>query len=182
MVLAEHGSDATSCDGFAAASTKGAALGMVMSLAVGHPFVVEEGPSIERLAAVPAHETLWVPLGVEGRDVVLHDGGVAARTLGGKHVVVVLAAVGLSVAFVEAFLAESIPALCAEEVLRVPRLVQGCYAFVQDGSVAVSTSRREQIVVVGLAVRPALTLEEVLGAQLLVAMRACEVFRVPGLA
>lgn len=72
-----------------------------------------------------------MPLGVEGRDVVLHDGGVAARTLGSKHVVVILPAVGLSVAFVEAFLAERIPALSAEEVLRMPRLVQGCYTFLQ---------------------------------------------------
>lgn len=72
-----------------------------------------------------------MPLGVECGYVVLHDGRIAAGTLGGKHVVVVLAAIWLSVAFVEALLAESIPALRAEEVFWVPRFVQCCYAFLQ---------------------------------------------------
>lgn len=72
-----------------------------------------------------------MPLGVEGGNVVLHDGRVAARTLGGEHVVVVLAAVRLSVAFVEALLAERVSALRAEEVFGMPRLVQRCHAFLQ---------------------------------------------------
>lgn len=79
----------------------------------------------------PADEALGMPLSVEGGNVVLHDGRVAACTLGGEHVVVVFAAVRLSVSLVEALLAESIPALCAEEVFWMPRLVQGSHTFLQ---------------------------------------------------
>lgn len=50
---------------------------------------------------------------------------------------------------------------------------------VEDGSVAVGAARREQVVVVGLAVRAAVALEEVPGAELLRAVRAREVLRVP---
>lgn len=114
---------------------------MIVGLAIWHSFVVEERPSIEWLATIPADEALGMPLGVEGGNVVLHDGRVAASTLGGEHVVVVLAAIRLSVAFVEALLAESISALCAEEVFRMPRLVQGCHTFVQDWPVAVGAPR-----------------------------------------
>lgn len=51
--------------------------------------------------------------------------------------------------------------------------------YIEDGSVAVGAARREQVVVVGLAVGPTLALEEVPGAELLVAVGAGEVLRVP---
>lgn len=70
-----------------------------------------------------------MPLGVEGGDVVLHDGSVAATALGSEHVVVVVFAVGLAILLVEALVAEGVAALAAEEVLRVPRLVQRRHAF-----------------------------------------------------
>ena len=72
-----------------------------------------------------------MPLAVEGRDVVLHDGAVTTSALGREHVEVVLAAVGLTVALVEALLAELLAALGAEEVLRVPGLVQRRHAFLR---------------------------------------------------
>lgn len=50
---------------------------------------------------------------------------------------------------------------------------------VEDRSVAVSASGREQVVVVRLAVGPAVALEEIPGAELLVAVSAGEVLRVP---
>lgn len=123
-----------------------------------------------------------MPLSVEGGDVVLHDGGVAAATLGREHVEVVVPAVGLAVLLVEAVLSEGVAALGAEEVLRVPRLVQRRHTFVKDGAVAVGTAGGEEVVVVGFAVRLAVALEEVAGAQLLVAVGAGEVLGVPGLA
>lgn len=85
----------------------------------------------EESCTYPAHEAFWVPLGVEGRDVILHNGRIAACTFWSKHVVVVLPTVGFPVAFVKALVAESISALSTEEVLRVPRFVQGCYTFLQ---------------------------------------------------
>lgn len=50
---------------------------------------------------------------------------------------------------------------------------------IKDWSIAVGASGREQVVVVRLAVGPAVALEEVPGAQLLVAVRAGEVLGVP---
>jgi hypothetical protein len=147
-----------------------------------------------------------MPLGVERRDVVLHDGACAAAALGREHVKVVVLAVRLAVLLVEAALAELLAALRAEEVLRVPRLLQRRHAFlskfnmqkttiflsvwkigfarsyVENGPVAVGAARRKQIVVVGLAVGRAVALKEVARAQLGVALLASEVLRVPGLA
>lgn len=180
--LPEHGGDAATCNGLVASCAQRASLGVVMGLAVRHALVVEEGASVEGLAAVPADEALRVPLCVEGGDVVVHDGRVAAATLGREHVEVVVAAVRLPVLLVEAVVAERVPALGAEEVLRVPGRVQRRHAFVEDGAVAVGAARGEQVVVVDLAVRAAVALEEVLGAQLLVAVGAREVLGVPGLA
>lgn len=123
-----------------------------------------------------------MPLRVQRRDVVLHNGAVAAIALRGKHLEVVVAAVRLAVALMESLLAELLAALGAEEVLRVPGLVQRRYALVQNGAVAVGAARAEQIVVVRLAVREAVALEEIAGAQLLAAVVAREVLRMPCLA
>lgn len=54
--------------------------------------------------------------------------------------------------------------------------------YIENGSVAIGTSRAKQIVVVGLAEGLAVALEKVARAQLLGAVGAGEVFRVPGLA
>jgi len=55
-------------------------------------------------------------------------------------------------------------------------------AYVEYGSVAVSASGREQVVVVRFAVRPSFALEKIARAQLLGTVVAREVFRVPSLA
>lgn len=123
-----------------------------------------------------------MPLRVQRRDVVLHDGPVAAIALRGEHLEVVVAAVGLAVALMETLLAELLAALGAEEVLRVPGLVQRRDALVQNGAIAVGTSWTKQIVVIGLAVGEAIALEEVAGSELLAAVVASEVLRMPGLA
>lgn len=73
-----------------------------------------------------------MPLRAEGGHVVLHDGAVAATTLGSEHVKVVVAAVWLAVTLVEALLAELLAALRAEEVLGVPGLLQSCHTFLQQ--------------------------------------------------
>ncbi len=65
VVLAEHGGDALADDRLAARGAQRPALGVVVRLAVGHALVVVEGPANERLMAVPAHEALCVPLGVQ---------------------------------------------------------------------------------------------------------------------
>lgn len=81
------------------------------------------------IATYPAHETVRMPLAVQCRDVVLHDGPVAPVALGGKHVEIIVTAVRLAVALVEPIFAELLAALGAEKVLRVPGLLQRRYAF-----------------------------------------------------
>lgn len=51
--------------------------------------------------------------------------------------------------------------------------------YIENGPVAVSATRREQIVIIRLAVGMTLPLEEVARAELLVAVGAREVFRMP---
>lgn len=80
----------------------------------------------------PADEALRMPLGVECRDIIFHDGRVAATTLGRKHIEVILAAVRLPIPFVEALVPKRVAALCAEEVLRMPGLVQGSHTFLAE--------------------------------------------------
>lgn len=152
-----------------------------------------------------------MPLGGQGRHVIFHYGPGTSAAFRGEHVEVIFPAVRPAFPLVETFFAELFAALRAEKVFRVPCLVQGRHAFlkgkknetklyrkkkrrirsrrrilpdsyVQYGSVAVGASRREQIVVVRFAVRPAFAFEEIPGAQLLGTVVAREVLRVPRLA
>lgn len=79
----------------------------------------------------PADKAVRMPLTVQRGYVVLHDGSIAAATLGREHVEVVLAAIRLAVPLVEALLAELLAALSTEKVLGVPRLLQGGHAFLK---------------------------------------------------
>lgn len=68
-------------------------------------------------------------LTVERGNVVLHDGAIAAGAFWCEHVEVIVAAVSLTVTFMEAIVAELLAALGAEEVLGVPGLFERCHAF-----------------------------------------------------
>lgn len=131
---------------------------------------------------VPANKTVSMPLRIQSRHVVLHDWPVAAAAFRGKHVKVIVPTIWFAVTFMEALLAKLFAALGTEEVLCVPGLLQGCYAFIKNGPIAIGAPWREQIVVIRLAVRMSIPLEEVPGAQLLRTMSTSEVFRMPGLA
>lgn len=76
-----------------------------------------------------AHETVGVELAVERWNVIFHDRTIAAGTFGRKHVKVVVAAIWLSIAFMETVVAELLSALGTEEVLGVPGFVQSSHAF-----------------------------------------------------
>jgi len=180
MKLSEHGSDASACDRFMAPGTERPPLGVIVRFAVWQTFVVEKRPSMKRLSTIPADEAVGV--GAERAHVVLHDRTVAATALGREQVKVVVPTVRLALALVEALLAELLATLSAEEMLRVPRLLQGRHAFIEDGSVTVGTPGGEEVVVVGLTVRMSVPFEEVPRAQLLLTVGADKVFRVPRLA
>jgi uncharacterized DUF497 family protein len=140
-----------------------------------------------------------MPLTVQSRNVILHDGTTATAALGREHIEVVVSAVRFAVPLVEALLAELLPALSAEEVFHVPRLLEGRHTFLQikaksivifepielsgshieDRSIAIGTTRREQIMIVGFTIRTSVALEEVPRAELLRAMGAREVLRMP---
>lgn len=80
--LSEHGRDAPARDGLVAAGAEGTAHGVVVGLAVGEAFVLEEVAADKRLLAIGANKAVRVPLAVQGRDVVLGDGLGAAAALG----------------------------------------------------------------------------------------------------
>lgn len=54
-------------------------------------------------------------------------------------------------------------------------------SYVKNRSITVRAARREQIVIIGLAVWMAFSLKEVSSSQFLIAVRTGEVLRVPGL-
>lgn len=100
-----------------------------------------EGLSRDRLLAIPADETIWVPLAVECRYVILHNSAITAAALRSEHVKVILAAIRLAVSLVEALFAKLLAALSAEEMLGMPGLLQSSHAFIKNRPVAVSATR-----------------------------------------
>lgn len=74
----------------------------------------------------------------------------------------------------ESAFSEISAAISTGEALGMIGLVQGRDAFVQDGLVATSASRREQLLIVDLAVRLPIAFKEALRSELLVAMSAYE--------
>lgn len=179
MELPEHRRYTAACNRFMATRAQRSPLRVIMRLAVRQSFVVEERAALKLLSAVPAHETVRMPLTVKCRYVILHDSAVTPAALRSEHIEIILPAVRLAVPLVEALLAELFAALSAEEVLGVPGFLQGGHAFVEDGTVAVGASGGEEIMVIRLAVGMSFPLEEVPGAQLLITMSAGEMLRVP---
>lgn len=180
--LALHGGDAATRNGLVAACAQRASHRVVVDLAVRHAVVVKEVALVEWHSTVCTHEAFRMPLCIQRRDKVLHDGPIATTASRSKHVKVVIATVGPAVLLVKAVLSKRLAALGTEEVFRVPGLVQGCYAPVFDGPVAVGTFGGKQTVVILLAVSLAISLKERLGAKLLVALGAHKVLRMPRLA
>ena len=167
------------------AGAKTATKRMVVLFAVRESFVLKKVPVVEGHLTLLAHKAVGVPLQVERGDVVLGDRGVAAAALGGELLEVAGLAERGVVLLVEPVVAELVAALGAEEVLRVEGLVEGRDALVQDWALAVTAPEVRMIlrkkeekgetrpwtketVVVLLTVRSALSLKEVLGAQLLI--------------
>lgn len=79
----------------------------------------------------PAHETIRMPLTIQGRDIVFHYGTIASTAFGGKHIEVIVATIGLAITLVESLLAELLTALGTEEMLCMPSFLEGCHAFLQ---------------------------------------------------
>lgn len=86
-----------------------------------------------------------MPLTIERRYVILHNGAITAAALRREHVEVVLAAVRLAVSLVEALFAELLAALSAEEVLGVPGLLQGGHAFLEEIIFFATANFRDEI-------------------------------------
>ncbi len=136
---------------------------MVVLLAVGPPVDLEEVPPGEGLPAglLRADEAPRVPLGVEDGDVVpVGDGITASCAARGELVRKALGAEGPPPVLVVSSLSEWSAALRAQEALGVPGEVEGGHAPVQHWALAAGAPRGEETVVVGLAVRPTVALEE----------------------
>jgi len=120
--------------------------------------------ALELHVTIPADEALRVPLSTQSRNVTFRNGHSAAFALEGKHGQVILFTVRFTVFLLKSVLTKLAAALRAEKVIRMPRLVQCSYAFIEDWPVAVSAARREEVVVVGLTIRLAVAFEKVLSA------------------
>lgn len=72
-----------------------------------------------------------MPLGIQSRDVVLHDSTVATVALWSEHLEVIGFAVWLAITFMEPILSKLLTTLSAEEVLGMPGLVQSGDAFLK---------------------------------------------------
>lgn len=177
--LLGHGGDAAAGDGLLAAGAQRATPLVVVHLTIWLPIMLEEAAIDEGREALPAHKAFRVPQGVEGRDVVLQDGTGTAATLGRKHIKIILPAVRLAVFLMEPFWTKEGSTLGTEEVFRVPRAVQRCHHFIQDGPVAVVAAWGEEAVVVLFTVGLSVPLEEVPGSNLFLAVGAHKVLGVP---
>jgi len=152
---------------------------MVVLLTVRESLVLEEVAIGEGHLALLAHEAAGVPLHVQRGDEVVGDGQVAAAALGGELVEVTGLAVGCVVLLVEPVVPKLLATGGAAEALGVEGLAESRDTLVQDWLLAVATPWTEETVIVLLAIRLAVPLKEVLGAQFHVAMGATEVLRVP---
>jgi hypothetical protein len=158
-----------------------------------------------KLVSYPTNKAIWMPLAVQSGNVVFHDGPIAARTLWCKHIIVIGATIRFAVTFMEPFLAKLVPALSAEKVLCVPRLLQSCHTFlekkykkrlshrlqeqpppyatyIQNRTITVGTTWTEQIMIIWFTIRKTVPFKKVTCTQLLVAMVTRKVLWMPGLA
>jgi hypothetical protein len=85
-----------------------------------------------------------VPLGVDGGDETLHDGLVTATTAWSKLLVIALPAEGLAVFLVEPLSPKVLAAKRAEEVLRMPRTIQGPHHTLKGGGEMEEEGERER--------------------------------------
>jgi len=124
--FSEHGGYTSARYRLMASSAERPPQSMIVGLAVRKSLVLKEGPVIERLRALLAHEAVGVPLRVEGRDVVLCDGVAAASTLGGEVLEVAVLAVSFLVLLVETGITELIAAVGTKKMFGVPGSAQSC--------------------------------------------------------
>lgn len=141
--------------------------------------MLEKCAIIEWLGALFADEAVWMPLHVEGGDVVLSDGVAATSALGGELLEVAVLAVGAIILLMETIISKLFSTVCTKKVLRVPSLVQSRNTLVQDRTLAVAAPGGEQMMVILFTVRFSIPFKEVPGAELLVAVAAVEMLRVP---
>lgn len=163
MKFTEHGCNATTSNGLVTASTKRTSLGMIMGLTIRHAFMIKEASTIKWCLTIPTDKALWMPLSIQCRNVILHDGPIAATTLGSKHLKIVSLAVGFSIFFMETFFPKLVTTLSTEKVFWMPGLVQGRHTFIKDGTITVGTSWRKQVVIITLTIGLSITFKKVLG-------------------
>lgn len=123
-----------------------------------------------------------MPLRVQCRDIILHNGAIATIAFGCKHFKIIGTTIGFTIPLMETIFAKLLATLGAKEMLRMPGLIQCRHAFIQDGTITVRTTWTKQIMIVGLTVGETITFEEVACTQLLATMIASEVLRMPCLA
>lgn len=99
--LPVHGRDAPAHDRLTTGGAEGAAGRVVVRLAVGKAFVVEEVAGAERHAAFTTDKALGMPLLVQSADEAVQNRIGTGATTRGKQLVIVTTAVDEAVLFVE---------------------------------------------------------------------------------
>lgn len=130
----------------------------------------------------PAHKAIGMPLRVQCRNIVLHNGTIAAIAFGCKHFEIVGTTIGFTIALVETIFAKLLATLSAKEMLRMPGFIQCRYAFIQNGAITVRATWTKQIMIVGLAIWKTVAFKEITCTQFLATMIAGEMLRMPCLA
>ena len=85
--------------------------------------LIKNGTKNKKRNTYPADKAVRMPLGVQGRNIVLHYGTVAAIALWCKHFKVIVAAIGFAITFMETILTKLLTTLGTEEMLRMPGFI-----------------------------------------------------------
>ena len=96
-----------------------------MGFTIGSAFMFEKISIHKRLVTSGTNEAFWVPLGVQGRNVIVGNGMRAPRAFGRKHAKITILAIGLIVFFVKSIFAEIFTAVKTDETSWMPVFVQG---------------------------------------------------------
>ena len=91
-----------------------------------------------------------MPCVAQGGNEALHDGPLAAVTLGGKFLIVVLPTVCLPVLLVESLISKMLATQRAKEMLRMPCFTQSIHATLEEINRTVMKHNKQNLYTVGL--------------------------------
>ena len=83
------------------------------------------------LKTYPANKAIGMPLTVQSRYIIFHNGSVTSPTLGCKHIKIIIPTVWFAISFMESFLTKLFPTLGTEKMFSVPSFFECSYTFLE---------------------------------------------------